>query len=199
MTVLQRPTYESFAKHLERRIETRPQFLTEDSVRYAFFYAVMKTTDIQQHELIMELPHPKFPGKEIDTYIAPAAGRPELFFEFKYHRRSKSSSPKPQKAGGLFKDIARLASLVSGASHCVVVYLTCQEMAAYFEKHGAVYSSFWGHPAGSEFAYDAAFLEKTSDTFRKESGEHHAARVRIEFSAALSQGYHLRVFDVQAA
>lgn len=197
MPVLPLTTYERFAEFLEKRI-TSALHLTEDSVRYAFFYAVMQSTSIEQHELVLELPHPKFPGKEIDTYVAAAKGRPELFFEFKFHRSSKSTSAKPHKAGSLFKDVARLASLLSNNRNCLVIYLTCSEMATYFEKNEAAYSAFWRQPTGSEFIYDEAFLAKTTDTFRKASGEHHAARVHVEFSTALSRGYHLRIFNVQA-
>jgi len=189
-------TYECFAEFLHKRIDTK-QHLTEDSVRYAFFLAVMQTTSIQQHEITLELPHPKFLGKEIDTYIAASDGRSELFLEFKFHRSSKSTSPKPQKAGSLFKDISRLASLVSKDRHCLVVYFTCPEMARYFEKNEDSYFEFWKHPTGGEFNYDDSFVAKTTDTFRKASGEHHNARVLVEFNAALVGGYHVRVFDVR--
>lgn len=196
MHALPLATYERFAEFLQKRIETE-QHLTEDSVRYAFFLAVMQTTTVQQHEIILELPHPKFPGKEIDTYIAACDQRSELFFEFKFHRASKSTSPKPQKAGSLFKDISRLASLVSESRHCLVIYFTCPEMARYFEKNEGTYSEFWKQPTGGEFNYDDSFIVKTTDTFRKASGEHHGARVLVEFNAALACGYHLRIFDVR--
>ncbi len=196
MQALPLATYDRFAEFLQKRIETQ-QHLTEDSVRYAFFLAVMQTTTIQQHEIILELPHPKFPGKEIDTYIAASYQRSELFFEFKFHRSSNSTSPKPQKAGSLFKDISRLASLVSKDRHCLVVYFTCPEMARYFENNEGSYSEFWKQPTGGEFNYDDSFIVKTTDTFRKASGEHHGARVLVEFNAALACGYHVRVFDVR--
>ncbi len=196
MSSLPLSTYERFAEFLHKRIDTR-QHLTEDSVRYAFFLAILQTTSIQQHEIILELPHPKFPGKEVDMYIAAADGRVELFFEFKFHRMSKSASPKPQKAGSLFKDISRLASLISKDRHCIVVYLTCSEMARYFDKNEASYSEFWKQPTGGEFVYDDSFVAKTTDTFRKASSEHHGARVLVEFSAPLINDYHVRVFDVR--
>jgi hypothetical protein len=196
MSHLPLSTYERFAEYLNSRIETG-QHLTEDSVRYAFFLAVMQTTSIEQHELILELPHPRFPGKEIDTYVAPAPNRKEFFVEFKFHRVSKSTSPKPQKAGSLFKDISRLAALKGNERHCLVVYLTCDEMARYFSKNESSYSSFWRQPTGGEFSYDESFLAKTSDTFRKASCELHSAKVGVEFSAALAQQHHLRVFDVR--
>jgi hypothetical protein len=196
MTLLLPSTYERFTSFLQERMSTK-QHLTEDSVRYSFFLALLETTDIKQHELILELPHPKFPGKEIDTYIASTATRPELFVEFKFHRAAKSSSAKPQKAGSLFKDINRLASLVSGNNHCLVIYFTCSEMAKYFAKNEAAYSAFWAQPTGGSFVFDSSFVFNTSDTFRKVSGEPHRARVQVEFSSALKDGYHIRVFDVR--
>ena len=190
-------TYEQFATYISLRIASG-QHLTEDSVRYSFFLALLLTTDIKQHELILELPHPSYPGKEIDTYIVPAEGRPATYVEFKFHRSSKSTSPKPQKAGGLFKDVARMASLASATSRCLVVYLTCPEMATYFDSKSSAYSSFWRNKIGSEFQYDGAFLENTTPTFRKVVGDLPFARVGVEYAASsLENKYQLRVFNIQ--
>jgi hypothetical protein len=110
-------TYELFSEFLVERIESK-QHLTEDSVRYSFFCAALETTDIKQHEVILELPHPddeNFKGKEVDMHV-PARNKlaDELYIEFKFHRRSGKSihhSPKPLKAGSLFKDFSRLSSI----------------------------------------------------------------------------------------
>ena len=190
-------TFSQFSGFLERRIASG-QHLTEDSLRYAFFLALVQTTSIEQHEVILELPHPQFPGKEIDTYVAGAAGRQEFFVEFKFHRSSGSSSPTPQKAGSLFKDFSRMAALMGKDRHCLVVYLTCPEMARYFTKNATTYSDFWQQPAGSAFLFDEVFAAKTTETFRKASGTRVSARVGVHFSAALAKDHHLRVFDVQA-
>lgn len=191
-------TYERFSEFfLEKRIKLN-QNLTEDSVRYAFFYALMQSTPIEQHEIILEFPHPKYPGKEIDTYIIPATDRREIFLEFKFHRPSpKSTSGRPNKAGSLFKDIARLASIHSGKNRCTVIYLTCPEMANYFDRNKDSYSDFWRLQAGNEFNYDKAFLHKTTPTFQKASGELNEAKVHIEFSKKLARDYQLRIFDVR--
>lgn len=199
MSEISQKTYERFAEFLQKRLETKQHHLTEDSVRYVFFLAVIQTTAIQQHEIILELPHPhsKFKGKEIDTKIEAGEGRPEIFIEFKFHRKTKSSSGKPNKAGTLFKDISRLAALKpSNKCRCLVVYLTCGEMVQYFKKNAAAYSQFWSQPSGGNFIYDDLFVAKTTDTFRKASSEHHPARVSVEFSA-LIQDYQLRVFEVR--
>jgi hypothetical protein len=194
---LNQATYECFSNFLENRIKLK-QNITEDSVRYAFFYALMQSNTIEQHELIMELPHPTYLGKEVDTYIMPSTDRREIFLEFKFHRQApRSTSGMPYKAGSLFKDVARLAAIHDRNNSCAVIYLTCPEMANYFERKKGSYSDFWRLQAGEEFRYDQDFLDKTTPTFRRESGELNEARVHIEFSKKLVHDYHLRIFDVQ--
>jgi len=78
-----------------------------------------------------------------------------------------------------------------------VLYLTCSEMAAYFEKNEVSYSSFWKQPTGGKFAYDEKFIAKTTNTFRKASSEHHGASVAVEFSKQLVHDYQVRVFNVR--
>jgi hypothetical protein len=189
-------TYHLYVEFLENRIRSQ-QYITEDSVRYAFFNAALQTTEIKQHEIILELPHPKFTGKEIDTYVQAEGNRPEIFCEFKFHRVSNSTSPTTQKAGSLFKDISRLSAIKSENCSCFVIYLTDAEMAKYFEKNSENHSHFWDLPMGSDFIYDDGFVAKTANTFQKSSDELHRARVKIEFSAQLSKDYHLRVFEIK--
>lgn len=188
-------TFERYAEFLKDRLASR-QHLTEDSVRYSFFFASLETTDIKQHEIILELPHPAFEKKEIDTYVLPAEGRAAHYIEFKFHRVSNSSSPKPQKAGSLFKDFGRLATVKAENTRCLVVYLSDGEMAEYFDKHQAAYSGFWSKPIGQSFSYDDHFLSKTRDTVRKVCGDVHHADVTVVYSAALPGNFHLRVFEV---
>jgi hypothetical protein len=188
-------SYNLYAKYLNNRI-LGSQHLTEDSVRYSFFFAALQTTDINQHELILELPHPKFQGKEIDTYVLPKSARKEIYIEFKFHRASKSSSPKPQKAGSLFKDFSRLSSIKNDNSTCLVIYLTDAEMADYFDKHANTYSNFWEYGTETNFIFDENFVAKTSNTFRKASGDLHATKVKVAFSKSLVNGYYLKVFEV---
>jgi hypothetical protein len=188
-------TYEKFALFLSKRISSG-QHLTEDSVRYAFFAALLESTDLEQHEIVLELPHPQFRGKEIDTYVSRGPDRPETFLEFKFHRASNSTSPKPQKAGSLFKDFARLASVTAPDSQCLVIYLTCPEMATYFTANAPAYSGFWSTRAGERFHFDQAFTAKTTPTFRKVSGDSVAATISVEYDSRIGGGYELRVFRV---
>jgi hypothetical protein len=206
MPLLPNETYWRYVKFLEDRLKdrledriARKQHLTEDSVRYSFFAAALQTTTIQQHEIILERPHhhPEFEGKEIDMHIQPSTERPELYVEFKFHRKTGSASPTPLKAGSLFKDFSRLSSIATDQSHCLVIYLTDFEMAEYFKNKADTYSNFWRVPTEGTFIYDDTFINNTTDTFKKASGILHKANVRVEFSAELTENYHLRIFEVR--
>lgn len=191
-------TYELFSEFLAERIKSK-QHLTEDSVRYSFFCAALETTDIKQHEIILELPHPdkeNFKSKEIDTHVLASDSRPELYIEFKFHRGSMSTSPKPQKAGTLFKDFSRLSAIESENSRSFVIYLTDDEMAKYFDTHKKVYSDFWNQKAGRSFNYDDVFIKNTSATFIKTSEVLHKAKIDVVFDSLIGAEHHLRVFEI---
>lgn len=193
MNTLNNNTFDHYANFLKDRLSTK-QHLTEDSVRYSFFFAALETTGIQQHEIILELPHPhpKFESKEIDTYILPTASRMEHYIEFKFHRSARSTSAKPQKAGSLFKDFGRLAAVKTQQSRCLVVYLTDAEMAEYFDKHRIAFSAFWDQQMGSSFPYDEHFISNTRNTVKNVCGEVHPAEIFVAYSLALPNGYHLK-------
>lgn len=202
-------TYERFSKFIEDRINAKPaQHLTEDSVRYSFFCAILETTDIKQHEVILELPHPddkNFKGKEVDMHVqAPHKLTDDLYIEFKFHRKSGKSnhhSPRPLKAGSLFKDFSRLSSVKNikeGQGRCFVIYLTDNEMANYFgrSKYKKRYSDFWNPDLGSSFNYDEKFRVGLPKTFVKASEELHEAKIDVIFSRQIGAEHHLRVFEI---
>ena len=126
----------------------------------------------------------------------PAELRPATYIEFKFHRASKSTSAKPQKAGSLFKDFSRSCSIKTDNSLCLIVYVTDAEMAKYFDKNSSAYSGFWDYGVESSFIYDENFTSKTTDTFRRVSGDLHISKVNVAYSRQLVSGYHLRVFEV---
>jgi len=189
--MFQEETLKLFQKYLEDRLETHIH-LTEDSVRYSFFSALTAQNSLEQHEIILELPHPQIKNAEIDTYIK--SKNIEAFLEFKYHRKSNSSSPKPQKAGSLFKDFIRLSTLNSGAQK-YVVYFTDSEMATYFHKHNSQYSDFWSKDS---FEFNESFLSKTTSTFKKACGNLIKCNVSTIFSSGLASGHQIRVYCVIA-
>jgi len=180
-----------FQKYLEDRLETNIH-LTEDSVRYSFFSALTAQNAFEQHEITLELPHPQIKNAEIDTYIK--SKNIEAFLEFKYHRKSNSTSPKPQKAGSLFKDFIRLSSL-NGSAKKYVVYFTDSEMATYFHKHNSQYSDFWSKQS---FEFDDIFLSKTTSTFKKVCGNVVDCKIQTVFSSCLATGHEIRVYCVTA-
>jgi hypothetical protein len=44
---------------------------TEDSVRYTLFFCLTKHWDIDPSDIVLEYPHPRISGAEVDTYVMP--------------------------------------------------------------------------------------------------------------------------------
>lgn len=189
--MLIKEVFDKFERYLIDRLGT-DQALSEDSVRYSFFAALNDTKTVKQHEIILESPHPNISKAKIDTYIN--TGHHEAYLEFKFHRKSCGSSPKPQKAGSLFKDFTRLSKLES-KSDKYVVYFTDSEMARYFQKQSEQYSGFWSIECGT-FEFNRVFLTKTTNTFRKSCDGEADSMIEVIYSSTLSTSHEIRIFKV---
>jgi len=123
--------FEQFTSFLNERL-TKGLHTTEDSVRYSFFAALMQSEGVSPSDVVQEYPHNTIRNAKVDTYIPHYDGG-EAIFEFKYHRAipSGKNSPRPQKAGQLFRDVYRLIQFKStGKCLRLLVYLTDTEMVS---------------------------------------------------------------------
>ena len=80
-------TFELFSKYLQTRL-LKNVYCTEDSVRYTFFAALLRSTNLNPEDLILEY-HPNIPNAEIDTFI-PSYDGTGVVMEFKYDRKIPS-------------------------------------------------------------------------------------------------------------
>ena len=100
--------FDIFANLLKERIYSNI-FTTEDSVRYLFFHTMTHNFGISLNDILLESPHPGDKQQKVDTVISSSETRPELAFEFKFHRCTGSTMALPMHAGKLFNDVFRLA------------------------------------------------------------------------------------------
>lgn len=192
--MINRKTFQVFCDHLKKRISDG-QTLTEDSVRYTFFYALTQTEKIDQSHVILEEPHPELLGKEIDMRIMHENGS-NTYVELKYHRQRKSTLAMPMLAGGLFKDFNRLVLLNSPNAFRYVVYLTDARMASYFAKQSVNYSNFWDLIEDDHFLFDQSFIDKTCDTFKKSSEKLTPSKIKLLFSEKFETGHHVKIWQI---
>lgn len=190
LSFMDQKIFQTFEEYLIVRVKSG-RHLTEDSVRYSFFAALIDASFCQQHELILELPHPNIPKAEIDTFIS--APNCQAYLEFKYHRQNDSASPKPQKAGSLFKDFNRLSAIENSAEK-YLVYFTDKEMAAYFNKNQRQYGDFWLLSEGASFDFNDAYVAETSATFKNACGKVSNCRIEVIFSSQLKTSHEIRIF-----
>ena len=186
--------YGKFEEYLINRISSG-QHLTEDSVRYSFFAALINQKFCKQADVILEIPHPKITNAEIDSLIK--LPKLNIFLEFKYHRKTRSNSPKPDKAGSLFKDFNRL-SLLEQDGLKYVIYFTDYEMAAYFKKHQSQYGEFWLYKEKESFEFNDQYLLNTNKTFRKACGESKNCRVETIYTSKFKTAHEIRIFQIHS-
>jgi hypothetical protein len=172
---------------------------TEDSIRYTFFAALLKKTNIASNEIIFEYPHPKISGAKIDTYIPSTLERRGLILEFKYDREipSGKNSPRPQKAGKLFNDIYRLTKFdVDPRATLWFIYLTDSEMATYLrnERNGLV--DFFELPFGSILRVDEKYISSKSSTFQGAVGGFFNADIKSIWTEEMPNRHMLRIYEI---
>jgi len=189
-----REVLEEFSILLRERL-SKKTYTTEDSVRYTFFVALLKQTNIAPHEIILEYPHPKITGAEVDTYI-PSRG---LILEFKYDRQipSGKNSPRPQKAGKLFNDIYRLVRFdVDPNSTHWFIYLTDSEMAAYLRNERNGFKDFFELQVGELLRVDKTYIFSISVTFQRTVGGFFSADIKCIMSEKMPKEHELRIYEI---
>ncbi len=191
--------FREFVPLLKRRLGRI--YTTEDSVRYTFFAALLKQNNFAPHEIILEYPHPKIKGAEIDTYIPSTSIRKGLVLECKYDRRipSGKNSPKPQKAGKLFNDIYRLTQFNKDPNAFLwLIYLTDIEMAMYFRNQRNGLVDFFELPDGNKIRIDNKYISSKCKTFQTVIGGAITADIKCILSESMPDQHELRIYEILA-
>lgn len=190
-------TLQMFAEMMEERF-AKKVFTTEDSVRYTFFYCLTKIGNLTPSDIVLEQPHPSIRRAEIDMRVPAKGTTPDLFFEFKFDRAipSEKNAPKPQKAGKIFADIMRLASLNSSPrSQRYLVYVTDKEMASYFMNEKNQLDDFFNLLPGEKMTIDKQYFDKHCETFAKNVGDGRS-EIMCRLSKKFKEDFWLRVYEV---
>jgi len=192
--------FSDFAALLEQRL-TSEVFTTEDSVRYTFFYALLKNNFCQHTEVILEKTHPTISKAELDLFICASEEHPSAAFEFKFDRPipSEKNAPRTQKAGAVFKDLFRLACVPAAeAQQRFFIYLTANEMADYFRNPQNQLQSFFELPEGKTYSLTPEFVKGLASTFQSVVGEWVTPCTVIGvYRRNLSHQFALRIYQVQ--
>ncbi|HEQ99462.1 MAG TPA: hypothetical protein ENO22_09010 [candidate division Zixibacteria bacterium] len=189
--------YERFAELLKVRIE-KGVFTTEDSVRYTFFAVLLDKGQFKPEDFVLELPHNRITGAEVDTFISDYE-KQQIVIEFKYHRSipSGKNSPRPNKTGQLFNDIRRLLEFrLEKQGIRLLVYLTDSEMSAYMKKESNGLKEFFDMEKSEEINLSLTFFNERCKTFCDAAGGSFSAKLRCELNNKLPKGHDLRIYQV---
>lgn len=172
----------------------RGTFTTEDSVRFTF-YASMLEKKVDPADVIMEYPHPKLAQKKIDTWISPQKERKGLATEFKYNRASRRNQARPLNAGRALHDLHRM-NLLGADMHRIFVYLTDDEMAAYFNNTRNGLSEFFGTSVGGTAVVGRTQMQNLSTTLIEAANLDTDIKIQTLCNVHLHSDHHLRVWKI---
>ncbi len=171
---------------------------TEDSIRYTFFAALLRT-DVRPEQVVLEYPHPSIRRARIDTVIVGADRSPKIAIEFKYDRANPggTNQPMPQKAGATFADFVRLLKLPWQIGR-YLVYLTDEELAGYLANPRNGLSEVFGLREGTHLKLRSDFFRDRSATFLDSMGEWPGPATLYGIASAnLPQDHYLRIYEIQ--
>ncbi len=154
-----------------RRVMGFPTPKSEDLVRYVFFQA-LTSCGIKLEQFAFEYPHPVHDRARVDTVIVDKHCQPVVAIEVKYHRSNKSGAnlPRPQLAGMLVHDVARLATFTPLAAERVLLYVTDHEMDHYYRNPANGLTWVTGLGPGQSTVIDNTHIGNLSATFQQAVG-----------------------------
>ncbi len=188
----------SFSRLLERRIE-KGVLTTEDSVRYTFYAALLAEGTIPPDQVVMEYPHPQILSARVDTMLLDDRLTPTVAMEFKYDREIPSgrTAPRPQKAGAVFGDLARLLALPAVESR-LLIHLCSAELARYWSEPKNGLSAVFGMKQGTVMEIPESYFSGRCETFRKSVGTWPGvADLSCAVNLSLPRGHELRIYEVE--
>lgn len=175
---------------------TRGTYTSEDSVRYTFFAALLRS-GMAPHDVSVEHPHPVLSGREIDMVVMSDRSMAAAL-EFKYDRTTPSThnQPRTRRAGAIFGDMVRLLRL-QGDVKRILVYLTDPEMARYMRNPVNGLNEWFSTRAGNDFLLDSDFFSEMAATFTGEIGQWPGpARLLCHVSEDIPGNHYLKILEI---
>ena len=154
------------------RVLDAPTPNSEDLVRYVFFQALV-SGGVPLERFAFEYPHPADGRARVDTVLVDEQGDPCMALEVKYHRvfPSGANLPRPQLAGMLLHDVARLVRFTPRNAERLLLYVTDHEMAGYLSNPGNGLTWVTGLARGESVVLHENDFNALSETFRKAAGD----------------------------
>ena len=190
-----RRVFQLFTKMLSQRLKNKA-LIKEDEVRYTLFHALTTSKFSPHYRIRIESPHSRMKGKEVDTVVRRGGKCRAIAFEFKYDKQGKGALNRPERAGSIFRDIFRLASLPRHESY--FIYITDTTMKKYFTNSRNKYGNFFDPPKGPyHFHVSKAFIAARPRSFKNElKGNFHKCELEMSFRKELSNKLSLRIFKI---
>jgi hypothetical protein len=189
---------EVFANLLEERLGRGKRQLTEDSVRYTFFYALTTIGNVNPCDIILESSNTEIRREETDMMVVDKDGNPKAILEFKCDRAIPSGKNlnETQRAGKVIRDIFRLTSYGDRNIKRYFVYVTDNNMSGYFQNPINKLGNLFDLKEGTTFKLNNEYLQFRSPTFTKAMGRPTESLIISAFSRDFNSGWYLRIYEI---
>ena len=181
-------------------LETRLRFgifTTEDSVRYTFFAALLRS-GVEPEQVVLEAHYQAIARAELDLLICSPLKVPLAAAEFKYDRAIPGGKhlPRTQKAGKLFANLRRLLLWHEPVTF-YFIYLTDGEMHRYLcNPHNGV-SAIFTLEQGKEYPLATDSFTSRAAAFHKAMGNWtDSATLRIRVNMDVLPDHHLWILSI---
>jgi len=181
-----------FATLLKRRLE-RSIPTNEDTVRYTFYYALIKVLKITPEDIMVEPPHEKIARARLDLKTFGI----EYSFEFKYENiqlPTKDESTSGQLPMRMFSDVFRLATL--RGKEPVFIYLTARWGKNYLRNPKWKLVEVFDLPIGNSLSIGERYLKARPHILTRDIGNITPCTIESIYSCCLPNEHALRVYRV---
>ncbi|MFA5225951.1 MAG: hypothetical protein WC925_04530 [Bacilli bacterium] len=186
-------TFENYFSNISKRFEMEQDYISEDCIRYDFFYTLSKICKLAPSDLILEYPLSKLinganPKQEIDCVI----DKLSFVCECKFWKKPRTNNPQTKLEGQLFDNVFRLHEIKSYKNKWLIVILN-DDMLNHLNRR---YNLFDINQDTINIKRET--LESRPNIFRENVGDHVFTDISIKrlFFRNMNNGFSVSIFSI---
>lgn len=185
--------FEEYLANVSKRFKIEQDYISEDCIRYDFFYTILKLYKLDTSDLILEYPLSKLINgantkQEIDCVI----DKLSFVCECKFWKEPKSNNPQTRFEGQFLDNVLRLHEIINYKNKWLIVILH-KDMIRHMDR---LYNIF--NKDLIDFEIKREVLESRPKTFKENVGNHEVADIKLTrlFFQEMEKGFSVAIFGL---
>lgn len=188
--------FKNYFSNISKRFEKEQDYISEDCIRYDFFYTMSLLYKLAPSDLILEYPLSKLinganPKQEIDCVIDKLSFVCECKF-WKKPKTKNDNNPQTRFEGKMFDNVFRLKE-IRGYENKWLIVIFNSDMLNHLNKRYRLYDM-----DRDTIDITREMLESRPKTFKKSVGNHVFTDIRIKrlFFSNINNGFSVSIFSI---